>query len=142
MKNATPTTRRPKSTLKRAGSKKSPAFGLDTEPYLIEAHTIECGLLHSGLPPCCVSFYVTVMGGASATLAHKTPKKWGRYVAQIKEWPPSNGNPLHEGVIQYIPCPRCYRDGMYLLPRWCMCRDFSLIHHAMVSPQESLGYRP
>jgi len=91
-----------------------------TEAYLVAAHDIECGLLHSALPPCCVAFFVTVMNGRVALLTNTLSPKWRAYIRKA-----------HKKETRYIPCPRCLKWKWFVQPRLCMCQDFNELDKAI-----------
>jgi len=74
--------------------------------YMTTASTIECGLIHTGLPSCCVAFFIDVWCATSPLdpdmMAHR--KKIDK---------------LRPG---YVPCPRCIKRPTRLVkPKACAC---------------------
>ena len=58
--------------------------------WLVAAHDIQCGT-HSGIPPCCIAWYVIVW-------RHWTQERRDRYTTITHKV---------SGYAGYIPCPRC-----------------------------------
>lgn len=75
---------------------------------------IECGL-HSGLPRCCIAFFVKV---------------WWPFMCAIDELPPSTGTNSRADFDEYqrwttqpgyVPCPRCVLDENFVEVLPCEC---------------------
>jgi hypothetical protein len=75
--------------------------------YLILAHAIECGLLHTGLPSCCVAFFVSEFFAMST----KDRAAYGELARED-----SKGN-RHD----YVRCPKCVEEGLFVNPKPCAC---------------------
>jgi hypothetical protein len=73
-----------------------------SDGYMSTAHTIECGLLHTGLPSCCVAYFIDVW-----TQRRDDPD----VLAHEKEMP----------KVGYVPCPRCVKRGSFVVPKPCAC---------------------
>ena len=86
--------------------------------YLGLAHHIECGILHSGIPACCVAYYVVVLGGPLPnTKGHMTKRNERIFKADY----PKRGKWIAMPETNYVPCPRCARAGHVVQARRCLC---------------------
>lgn len=74
--------------------------------YLTVAHMIECGLLHTGLPSCCVAFYV---------------HEWILYEqAERDAYRKLKNAQKHVG---YVRCPRCLSRDQKVPVKPCACEE-------------------
>lgn len=83
-------------------------YGLDaTDESLV--HHVTCGL-HSGIPECCVLFFVTVWYDGKHPL----------------DWPPGKRTYQQAmrrtiGTVNYVPCPGCLTRRTFIKTRRCRC---------------------
>lgn len=64
---------------------------------------VTCGL-HSGLPDCCVLFYVTFWQAAD-----DARRAWYRRYMK------------YSGLPEYVPCPACLASGVFVEVAHCVC---------------------
>jgi hypothetical protein len=85
--------------------------GLRDLPYYMQvAHDIECGLIHSGLPSCCVAYFVT-----EYTVLDEKSRK----VHQLANRKGING----KRGPGYVRCPRCIKEKVVVTVKPCACVD-------------------
>lgn len=84
--------------------KSDPKAPKDLPWFMSVAHMIECGLLHSGLPSCCVAFFVTEWTGYDHN--------------QIAAY---HAIPGAKQRVGYVRCPRCVARKVIVAVKPCAC---------------------
>lgn len=81
-----------------------------------EMHMIECGL-HSGLPPCCVSFFVKMWWPYTLAVNALSAREQANAVVAYDAYQAWTTRP------GYIPCPNCVIDRRFVHILACDCES-------------------
>lgn len=80
--------------------------------------TIECGL-HSGFPPCCIQFYVTVWLWVPKTRKSKFFREYWEKMDRNHKHGKTRSSYDKETYIGYIPCPSCLNKKNFIKVKRC-----------------------
>ncbi len=80
-------------------------YGLRADRWAV--HAVHCGL-HSGIPDCCILFYVTCMDAVRSAEWRFQDKRYANLVAHVAP-----------GGAGYVPCPACLAARNLVRLRHC-----------------------
>lgn len=79
-----------------------------TPLYMGLAHDIECGLLHSGLPSCCVAYFIS---------------DWMALSQDARDSITDHATKLLQRRAGYVRCPRCVKENVAVTVKPCSCKE-------------------
>jgi hypothetical protein len=93
-------------------------FAKDEEDLL----DIECGL-HSGFPPCCVIFYITVWARSVGFKKDKSSVDMFHFTQFCENYLTPVTRLTGLAVSGYVPCPACILARHFVTTKKCNCMD-------------------